>query len=176
MNIQQPGPHLDHMLKQTREHHVALSSMADLKANILMTLSSVVLTLSVRYVETPRSRAAALILIFFCLLTMVFAVYTVMPKVSLLIRRRGKPDVRDPNFNLLFFSDYLQLDYGEYVKAMEVMMNDPSRSYEMQLRELYTLGRFLARKKYRFVQLAYLAFLTGVFASGVIMLVSGLLR
>ncbi|MDZ7338994.1 MAG: DUF5706 domain-containing protein [candidate division KSB1 bacterium] len=176
MNIQQPGPHLDHMLKQTREHHVALSSMADLKANILMTLSSVVLTLTARHVGAPETRAAALILIFFCLVTMAFAVYTVMPKVSLVIRRRRTPDVRDPNFNLLFFSDYLQLDYAEYLKAMEEMMNDPSRSYEMQVRELYTLGRFLANKKYRFVRLAYLAFLTGVFASGAIMIVTGLLR
>ncbi len=174
MNIQQPAAYLDHMLKQTREHHVALSSMADLKANILMTLSSVVLTLSVRHVGDPRTRAAALILIFFCLVTMVCAVYTVMPKVSVLLRRR-QPDVNDPSFNLLFFSDYLQLDYGAYVKAMEEVMNDPSRSYEMQLRELYTLGRFLAKKNYRFVRLAYLAFLTGVFASGALMLVSGLL-
>jgi len=176
MNIQQPGPHLDHMLKQTREHHVALSSMADLKANILMTLSSVVLTLSVRHVSDAQTKTAALILIFFCLLTMFFAVYTVMPKVSLLLRRKKKPDLQDPNFNLLFFSDYLQLDYGEYLKAMEQMMNDPSRTYEMQVRELYTLGRFLAAKKYRFVQLAYLAFLTGVVASGALLLVGGLLR
>ncbi len=176
MNIPHPGPHLDHMLKQTREHHVALSSMADLKANILMTLSSVVLTITASHLSDAQTRVAALILIFFCLLTMIFAVYTVMPKVSLRLRRKGKPDVGDPNFNLLFFSDYLRLDYGEYLKAMEKMMSQPSLTYEMQVRELYTLGRFLAAKKYRFVRLSYLAFLVGVFASGVVLIVGGLMR
>ena len=38
MKINQPGAHLDHMMRQTRIHHVQLSSMADIKANMLLTL------------------------------------------------------------------------------------------------------------------------------------------
>jgi hypothetical protein len=47
MKIQQPGAHYDHMLRQTRIHHVQLSSMADIKANMLLTMSSLVVTLCV---------------------------------------------------------------------------------------------------------------------------------
>ena len=39
MTIHQPGAHLDHMIRQTRIHHVQLSSMADIKANMLLTVS-----------------------------------------------------------------------------------------------------------------------------------------
>lgn len=146
MKIAHPGPHLDLVLKQTREHHAALTSLAGLKANILMRLSSVVPPLTTRHLSDAHTRAAALILILFCLLTTIFALYSLMPKVGLRLRRRGKPDVREPNFILLFLPDYRQLDYGEYLKATEKLMSKPSLTYEMQLRELYTLGRFLADK------------------------------
>ncbi len=52
-------------------------------------------------------------------------------------------------------------------------MNDASRAYEAQVREVYLLGTFLAVKKYRFLRLAYLAFIAGLFVSFVLMLVSG---
>ncbi|HEY5297019.1 MAG TPA: hypothetical protein VIK59_03770 [Verrucomicrobiae bacterium] len=34
--------------------------------------------------------------------------------------------------------------------------------YGTQVRELYLLGTFLAKKKYRFLRLAYLSFFTGL--------------
>ena len=56
---------------------------------------------------------------------------------------------------------------------MEEMMNDASRAYEAQVREVYLLGTFLAVRKYRFLRLAYLAFIAGLSVSFVLMLVSG---
>jgi hypothetical protein len=41
MEIRQPAVHLDHMIRQTRAHHVQLSSMADMKANMMLTYLSV---------------------------------------------------------------------------------------------------------------------------------------
>ena len=58
---------------------------------------------------------------------------------------------------------------------MAEVMNDPSRTYQVQLKELYTLGEFLAKKKYRFLRLAYITFITGVFASALVGLLSGVL-
>lgn len=97
MKMPHPGPLLDLMLKQTREQHAALTSLAGLNANILMRLSSVVLPLTTRHLSDAQTRAAPLILILLCLLTMVSAVYSLMPKVGLRLRRRRKPDVREPN-------------------------------------------------------------------------------
>ncbi len=170
MKIDQPGAHLDHMMRQTRDHHVQLSSMADLKANILLTISSVLITLSIRYVTEPHIKWAAIILIGFCLVTIVLAAYTVMPKVNMPIKHGPKPDVNSPVFNLLFFGNFIRLSYDEFKDAMEKVMNDPSRTYETQVREVYTLGVFLAQKKYRYVTLAYISFIIGLLASGLVML------
>lgn len=46
MPLHEPANYLDQLIRQTRQHHVALSTMADQKANMLLTMSSVVLTLS----------------------------------------------------------------------------------------------------------------------------------
>ncbi len=40
------------------------------------------------------------------------------------------------------------------------------------VRELYTLGMFLATKKYRFVRLAYMSFIVGLLISGLVLLLS----
>ena len=46
-------------------------------------------------------------------------------------------------------------------------MSDPSRTYGAQVREIYLLGTFLARKKYRFLRLGYISFIAGLFASSI---------
>jgi hypothetical protein len=165
MKIDHPGPHLDHMMRQTRQHHVQLSVMADLKANMLLTMSSVVITLSLPHVFKFGLTAPLLVLIVSCLITMGLAAYAVMPKLPLSSLTAPKPDVHSPSFNLLFFGDFTRLEYKDFAGAMEEMMNDPSKTYEAQVRELYTLGTFLANKKYRVLRLAYLAFMSGLVAS-----------
>lgn len=175
MKIKQPGNHLDQLIRQTRDHHVKLSSMADVKANILLTVSSVVLTLSVRYVTDPALKWGAIVLMFFCLITGGLAIYTVMPKIPFSLKPGAHPDVHSPTFNLLFFGDFARLSYPEFERAMEEVLNNDDSTYQSQVREVYTLGRFLATKKYRYVRLAYLAFITGLGASVLVLIISVLL-
>ena len=54
MHINQPSAQLDHMLRQTRMNLVSFSQMADTKAHILLSLSSVLLSLSLTQIFDPR--------------------------------------------------------------------------------------------------------------------------
>ena len=175
MKINQPGAHLDHLLRQTRMHHVQLSSMADMKANMLLTMSAVVITLCAPHVFSPQFKWPFLILIVFCLVTVGLATYAVMPKLPLSPKTPQPADIDDPKFNVLFFGDFTRLEFDEFETAMEGILNDPSRAYTAQVRELYTLGTFLARKKYRFLRLAYLTFLAGLVCCVVLLLFSAML-
>ena len=175
MEIKQPGAHLDHLMRQTRIHHVQLSSMADMKANMLLTMASVVIPLSVRYISEPQLKWATTVFISFCLLTIALATYAVMPKVPLSLKSKPHQDLQKTGFNLLFFGDFVHLDYEEFESAMEEIMNDPSRAYQAQVKEVYTLGTFLAKKKYRFLRLAYITFIAGIFASAFLGMLSGVL-
>jgi hypothetical protein len=148
--------------------------MADVKANMLLTMSSVVITLSLPHIFKPAYQWPLLVLIACCLGTVGLAAYAVMPKLPW-SRQAGSPvDVQNPGFNLLFFGDFIRLDYVEFVTAMEQTMNDANRTYEAQVRELYTLGTFLATKKYRFLRLAYYCFIVGLFASFLMLVIAAI--
>ena len=175
MTINQPGAHLDHLLRQTRMHHVQLSSMADMKANMLLTMSAVVITLCAPHVFSPEFKWPFLILIVSSLVTVGLATYAVMPKLPFSSKSPRPADIDDPKFNMLFFGDFTRLEYAEFESAMEEILNDPSRAYEAQVRELYTLGTFLARKKDRFLRLAYLTFLAGLICCVALILLSAML-
>ena len=175
MEITEPGPHLDYMLQQTRIHHVQISMMADKKSNMLLTIAAVVITLSVRYLADPNLKWAALVLITFCLLTILLATYAVMPKIPFSIKPVSQQELNKPGFDLLFFVNFIRLEYKGFEAAMEEIMNDHNRIYQAQVREIYNIGTFLYKKKYRFLKLAYILFLSGLFSSILVVLLSGVL-
>ena len=171
MKVNTPGVHYDHMLSMSRSHHINLSAMADQKANMLLTIASVVITISIPRLIDPIFSASAVVLIFFCLVTIMLATYAVMPKLSNDVTSSEIPDYHRSDFNLLFFGDFIKLPYSVYEIAMEEMLNDPSLSYQAQIREMYSLGMFLSKKKYRFVRYAYLAFMFGLFCTGLTLMI-----
>ncbi|MBM4198038.1 MAG: hypothetical protein FJ197_13305 [Gammaproteobacteria bacterium] len=157
MRIEKPGNHIDQLIRQTRWHHAQLSAMADTKANMMLTASAVVLTLALPRLADPAFRLAASILIVACLITLVLAALAAMPGQSAGSNSGG--------VNLLFFAEFSRMSYDEFERAMETTMNDADRTYEAQVREIYTLGRYLATRKYRYVRLAYMSFVGGLLIS-----------
>jgi len=175
MEIKQTAAHLDHMIRQTRAHHVQLSSMADMKANMMLTVAAILIPLSIRFLDDPRLQPAALTMIGFCILTVLLAAYAAMPKV---LSKKGPNktiDPEDPSFNLLFFGSFTKMNYYDFQNAMEKVMNDHGEVYEKQIKEIYLMGQYLAREKYRFVRLAYISFITGMVISSVLYVVRVLL-
>ena len=146
--------------------------MADLKANLLLTMSSLVMTVSAPLLLQEQLRLPVMILMFFCGLTILLAAYTVMPKLPPPPGTAARPDTENPAFNILFFGDFARLSYDDYAAEMERLMNDPGRTYEAMVKEVYSLGVFLARRKYRWLRLAYTAFMTGVVTSLLVGLVT----
>jgi hypothetical protein len=171
MEVKQPGGHIDQMIRQTRAHHVSLSSLADQKANMMLTIASLIVPLSIQFLYDPRTHLAAATMVSFCVLTIMLSAYAAMPKLN----RRPSPgnvvDVNAPSFNPLFFGSFVQLDYPAYKQSMEALFNDHNELYESQIREIYALGRYLEDQKYRFVRWAYLSFICGVVLSSVIYVV-----
>lgn len=166
MNIKTPNSMLDHFLRQTRVHHVQLSAMADVKANMLLTVASVVLTFSVGYLTDPAFQWASLTLILFCMATIVAAIYSTMPRVSVPPKPGAGHPATDPKVNPLFFGTFVHMNYGDFCDTIEHALNDPNESVEFMMREIYTLGSFLAHRKYRYLRWGYLIFLTGLLTSG----------
>ena len=134
-----------------------LSSMADTKANIIITVSSIVLTLSLGRASDPALRVAVLILRS-SLLALLLAILAVLPKYRPL---RLGGDELPPYFNLLFFGHFAELSRERYWPRWRGSSNPTARSYATQASDLYSLGVYLARHKYRYLRFSHLFFLMG---------------
>lgn len=162
MKIEKVGGHLDQLLRQTRWHHAQLSAMADIKANVLLTVSSLVLTFCLPYVGKPMLQWPAVVMISFCALTALSSIMVLSPKLP----PRRASSRKSPSFNILFFGSFAEMAEEEYFKEIEAICNDDNRVYETMTRDIYTLGLFLAKKKYYYLRLGYQLFLCGLFISG----------
>lgn len=147
----------DHLLRLVQQHHVQLSTMADTKANIIITVSSIVLTLVLGRVTDPDLRAGLIVLGAFTLIALLLAILAVLPKFRGVQRLDG-PLPRD--FNVLFFGHFSGLERERYVAEMARRML-PGQAYETVVNDVYSLGTYLARHKYPYLRLSYLFFLAG---------------
>jgi len=148
----------DNMLRTAQQHHVQLSVMADIKANIIITVSSIVMTLTLARLGDPDLRNSAIILLVFTMLALLLAVLAVLPKYRPL--RLVGHDL-PAQFNLLFFGHFAELDRDRFLREIAARMGTDGVVYDTVARDLYSLGYYLAHYKYRFLRWAYLFFLTG---------------
>ena len=173
MQIKEPRVQLDHALLQSRRQLIDYSIMADTKANILLSVSSVIATLVLTRVTDPKLMSAALVLLGFLLPTVLMALLTLIPNIR--IFRRQKRSVTDPDFNPFFFGDYTRIKYDDYMTHMEEVLNDPSRTYEVQVKELYFAGQYLQNTKYNYVKLGYIFFFIGIISSTIVYVMENIL-
>jgi hypothetical protein len=148
----------DVILRTTQQHHVQLSAMADVKANIIITVSSIVLTLTLGRLDDPTLRFSAITLIVFTLLALLVAILAVLPKYRPL---RLAPDATLPaHFNLLFFGHFAELSRERFLAEISRQMRS-QQPYIAMANDIYSLGYYLAHYKYRYLRVSYVFFLTG---------------
>ena len=163
MHIKEPRQQLDHMLRETRIHLISFSQMADTKANILLSISSVLLSISLTRVSDPRFTGAIATLVGFLLITIFLALMTVIPRV--LGFGHKKRSVNDLTYSPLYFGDYADIPYDEYSQNLEDILHDSDRTYEIMVREIYYSGVYLVKNKYRYIRLGYMFFFAGLIVS-----------
>jgi hypothetical protein len=150
----------DNVLRTAQQHHVQLSMMADVKANIIITVSSIVMTLTIGRLNDPDLRLSALTLLVFTMMALMLAILAVLPKYRPL-RLRSPDQTLPAQFNLLFFGHFAELSRERFLAEIAAGMKADGRVYDLMARDLYSLGFYLAHYKYRFLRLAYLFFLAG---------------
>jgi len=148
----------DNLMRTAQQHHVALSSMADTKANIIITVSSIVLTLSLGRMNDPELRLSVLTLAAFTLAALLLAILAVLPKYQPL-KWNGATVPGD--FNLLFFGHFAEMSRERYLAELSRALQPDGSPYATWANDIYSLGTYLAHHKYRYLRYSYLFFLTG---------------
>lgn len=164
-----PARGVESMFRLTARNQINLSSIADNKANILISISSIVLTVLVtvgigKITEYPKITIPGIIFMATCLLTIIFAILSTRPKIS--SGKFTEEDIQNKKVNLLFFGDFYNMKLEEYECAIKEMMNDYNYLYNSMIRDQYNLGRVISQK-YKLIRIAYSIFMYGLILSAI---------
>ncbi|HEX8461431.1 MAG TPA: Pycsar system effector family protein [Segetibacter sp.] len=155
------------MLRLTSENHMKLSDMADGKANILISVNaiiiSVILSVLLRRLQVDTYLTVpTIIFLTSSVCTIVVAILATRPKISQ--GTFSDQDVIDKKTNLLFFGNFYRTSEQQYESAMTKMMADSEYLYGSLIKDIYYLGVVLARK-YALIRWAYNIFMFGIIIS-----------
>ncbi|MEQ9423636.1 MAG: DUF5706 domain-containing protein [Cyclobacteriaceae bacterium] len=164
------------MFRITSKNHLELSAMADNKANIMISVNSIILSILVTVLfrkleEYPHMVIPTIILTLACLVTIVLAILATRPNVS-----KGKftrDDINSKKTNLLFFGNFHSMDLAEYTWAMNELIKDGEYLYNSMIKDIYFLGNVLGQK-YRYLRLSYTVFMYGFVISVISFIVAEL--
>ncbi len=155
------------MLRLTSSNHIKLSDMADHKANILISVNAIIISVILSVMEKifgtdPYLAIPTIIFLAFSVITIVVAILATRPKVN-----RGtfnNEDIVTKKTNLLFFGNFYKMSLEHYATAMRTMMKDSDYLYSSIVQDIFHLGQVLG-KKYRLIRLAYNIFMLGIISS-----------
>ena len=161
---------IETMFRVTYQNHIALSQLADQKAGMLISINGLIISVIIALL-TPRfgtwswTFLPGLVLVGGCLVSLTFAVIGSRPRVDRTPVTVDK--VRNNEGNLLFFGHFMSMPLGDFQAAVRVLGKDRRRLHDSLTRQLYSMGSTLLRK-YRYLELAYTAFLAGIGAAAVL--------
>jgi len=161
--LHKPGRGVETMFRTTSTNHLELSSIADNKANIMISINSIIVSLLVsvlirKFEEFPNLIVPTAILTTVCLFTIVFAVLATRPNVSL--GKFSREDVHEKRTNLLFFGNFYRMELEDYEWGMKETLKDSNLLYTSMIRDIYFLGKVLGRK-YELLRISYTIFMYG---------------
>lgn len=167
--VDKPERGIDTMFRVTLNNHTRLSDIADSKANILLSVNaiiiSIILTALIPKLDAISNRHLILptfILLIASVATIIFAIMSTKPKVT--SGTFTREDIENKKVNLLFFGNFFKVKEEEYVWAINEMMKDGDYLYNTMIKDLYYLGLVL-NKKYRLLRITYTIFMIGLVLS-----------
>ena len=172
-----PDKGIETMFRISSNNHQRLSDMADNKAHIMITTTSIIisvlLSILIRKLEDNAYLIIpTLLLLTVCMVTMVFSILSTRPSIP-----RGtftQEDIDTKNVNLLFFGNFYRMSFNEYSNGMQRMMNDREFLYGSLTKDVYSQGVVLGRK-YRLLRIAYNVFMFGIVVSVLAFLIASIL-
>lgn len=164
-----PEKGIQSMYRIALRNHIKLSDIADTKANILLSVNAIVISLALATLIPKLENESNAHLIYptavfvlFAMISMVMSIIATRPNVT-----RGefdKEDVRQKKVNLLFFGNFHKMKLEDYEWAIGEMLQDKEYIYSALTKDLYFLGVVLDRK-YKLLRMTYNVFMIGIIIS-----------
>ncbi|WP_199120926.1 Pycsar system effector family protein [Pedobacter sp. ASV28] len=161
---EQPSKGVETMFRITSANNQRLSDMADNKAQLLITVNSIILSLIVSLLLRRLEDNAYLVIPTFILLLVslsciIFSILATRPSIP-----KGvftEEEVEKKKVNLVFFGNFYNMPLEHYMEGMKKVMYDREFLYGTLIKDVYSQGVVLGRK-YKFIRTAYNIFMFGL--------------
>ena len=164
---------VDNILRVNHGNQMRLGLMADAKANIMITVASVVFSVAIANLDNELVKWPLLTFAFGCFFALLFAIFAIIPKTDYPKDVTGDIDRKSPFFNPLFFGHFAHLPIDEYKDDYaETLMTDDS-VYNAMAGDIYGQGKVLALRKYKFLKWSYMSFLLGMISAVLVFIFQG---
>ncbi len=164
-----PERGVETMFRVTLRNHIKLSDIADTKANILLSVNAIIISLAlanlIPKLDNPSNTYLVyptLIFLFFSLISMGLSVLATRPNIT--SGKFTREDVNNKKVNLLFFGNFHKMGLDDFQWAMNEVMKDKDYLYASMTKDLYFLGKVLHRK-YKILRYTYAIFMVGIVIS-----------
>ena len=159
--------------KTALRNHIDLSNIADNKANIMLSVNALILTVALPFmidksIDNSYFLIPTIIMALVCLSSMIFATLSTRP-----IKMSGftsQEQIKNNQSNLFFFGNYHKMTYDEYKSGVAHVLSDVQALDDSIIRDLYFLGKSLG-KKFEHLRLCYTIFMYGISVTVVAILV-----
>jgi hypothetical protein len=167
---------IETMFRVALRNHLSLSQIADDKANTLISVNAIILSIVLSALfpkldSNPGLLYAGISLILVSIITIIIATLSTIPKTSQGVIT--EVDVKNKKGNLLFFGNFHKMSLKEYEWGVGELMKDGDYLYSSLTRDLYFLGLVLNRK-YSLLRYGYFVFVIGLIVSIALFVWSGI--
>ncbi|TVZ28182.1 HD domain-containing protein [Gillisia sp. Hel_I_86] len=164
-----PERSIQSLFRVTMRNHIKLSDIADTKANILLSVNAIIISLALANI-IPKLDAVTnkhlliptLILVIFSVASIILSIMSTRPNVT--TGEFTKEQVESRDVNLLFFGNFHKMPFDQFKWGINEIIKDKDYVYESLMLDLHLLGKVLHRK-YMLLRLTYTVFMVGIIAS-----------
>ncbi len=165
------GKGIETMFRVTLKNHIQLSAIADTKANILLSVNAIIISVALSNLIPKLDNISnqflvypTLILMFFSVASIVLSVLATRPNISSV--HVTEEMIKQSKTNILFFGNFHKMSLKEFEWGIDFLMNNEDVLYNSLTKDLYYLGLVLERK-YRFLRITYTVFMVGIILSAI---------
>ena len=167
---------VDNILRVNHGNQMRLGLRADAKANIMITLASIVFSITIANLDNEVMRWPLLAFAFGSFFSLLFAIFAIIPSTDYPTKKGSKEIDRDsPLFNPLFFGHFAHLPIDEYKEDYAKTLMTDDKVYDAMAGDIYGQGKVLALSKYKYLKWSYSSFLWGMVGAITVFIVQNVL-
>ena len=167
---------VDNILRVNHGNQMRLGLMADAKANIMITVASIVFSITIANLDNEVMKYPLLTFAVGSFFSLLFAIFAIIPSTNYpKIKGTQEIDRKSPLFNPLFFGLFAHLPIEEYKDDyVDTLMTD-DKIYDAMAGDIYGQGKVLALNKYKFLKWSYMSFLWGMSGAIAVFIIQNIL-